>query len=184
MPGILNIVFMFSFLFPQRKESVEQQPLPKIYQFKVASIDGGIIDFAQFKGKKILIVNTASECGYTPQYEGLEKLYQQYRDQLVIIGFPSNDFFRQEPGTNSEIQQFCTSKYNVTFPMAAKIEVKGNAMAPIYKWLTEKSLNGVENSKVKWNFNKYLINEEGEYMMHFLSSVTPDSQELLTAIQK
>jgi glutathione peroxidase len=156
--------------------------LPSIYQFKVASIDGKVIDFSQFAGKKILIVNTASECGFTPQYEGLEKLYEENKDKMVVIGFPSNDFFSQEPGTNDQIAQFCSSKYNVTFPMAAKIEVKGKNMAPIYKWLTQKSMNGVEDSKVSWNFNKYLINEKGEYVKHFGSTVTPDDPKLLEAI--
>ena len=182
---------MFSFLFPSRKvtpdssgESILQKPLPTIYQFKVQAINGGIIDFTQFKGKKILIVNTASECGYTPQYEGLEKLYEQFKDKLVIIGFPSNDFFGQEPGSNSEIHKFCSEKYNVTFPIAAKIDVKGKNTAPIYLWLTQKSENGVEDSKVKWNFNKYLINEKGEYVKHFSSSVTPDDSTLVKMISQ
>src|SRR6185295_3157935 len=134
---IIKLVFLLT---------VPQQPsLPVIYQFKVPSIEGDTIDFAQFKGKKILIVNTASECMYTPQYEGLEKLYEQFKDKLVIVGFPSNDFLGQEPGSNSEIKQFCTSKYHVTFPMAEKIDVKGKNIAPIYEWLTKKSLNGIEN---------------------------------------
>ncbi len=174
--SIINFIILFAFLLPQKN------PLT-IYQFKVTSIDGGTIHFSQFKGKKILIVNTASECGFTPQYEGLEKLYEQFKDKLVIVGFPSNDFFGQEPGSNSEIQQFCTSKFNVTFPMAAKIDVKGKNMAPIYKWLTQKSQNGVENSKVSWNFNKYLINESGEYVRHFGSSTQPNDSTLVGAIR-
>jgi glutathione peroxidase len=176
MFSIINFILLFSFNFQQRT-------LPDIYQFKVPSIDTGTIDFSQFKGKKILIVNTASECGFTSQYEGLEKLFEQFKDKLVIVGFPSNDFFGQEPGSNSEIKQFCTSKFNVTFPMAAKIEVKGKNMAPIYRWLTQKSENGVENSKVSWNFNKYLINEKGEYLKHFGSTVTPEDSALLAAIR-
>ena len=177
---MVNIIFLVLFF----GSSHPQQPLPTIYQFREPSLDGGTIDFAQFKGKKILIVNTASECGFTPQYEGLEKLYEQFKDKLVIVGFPSNDFFGQEPGTNAEIKQFCTSKFNVTFPMAEKIDVKGKNQAPIYQWLTKKSLNGVEDSKVSWNFNKYLINEQGEYVKHFESSVKPDAPELLEAIRK
>ncbi len=160
------------------------QPAPTIYNYKVTSIDGGTIDLASFKGKKILIVNVASECGYTPQYEELEKLYRQYRDQLVIIGFPANDFMGQEPGSNQEILQFCTSKYDVTFPLAAKISVKGADMAPIYHWLTEKKLNGVEDSEVSWNFNKYLVNESGEYVCHFKSKVAPFDPALIAAIEK
>lgn len=155
-----------------------------IYDFKVKSIDGTIIDLASFKGKKILIVNVASECGYTPQYSDLEKLYRQYKDKLVIIGFPANNFMGQEPGTNEEIQQFCTSKYDITFPLAEKISVKGKDMAPIFKWLTEKKLNGVEDSEVSWNFNKYLINEKGEYVCHFKSKVAPFDPLLIAAIEK
>ena len=146
--------------------SPQQTSLPTIYHFKVTSIDGGVIDLSQFEGKKILIVNTASECGYTPQYEGLQKLYEENKDHLVIIGFPSNDFLGQEPGSNEEIQKFCTSKFNVTFPMAAKMDVKGKHIAPIYQWLTQKTLNGVEDSKVSWNFNKYLISRDGASVHH------------------
>ena len=175
MLSIINLL-LFVFLNPQT-------PLPNIYQFKVKSIDDGIVDFSEFKGKKILIVNTASECGYTDQYEGLEKLYEQFKDKLVIVGFPSNNFFGQEPGTNAEIKHFCTSRYHVTFPMAAKIDVKGKNAAPIYQWLTKKSLNGVEDSKVGWNFNKYLINETGEYVRHYESTVEPDDAELVNAIK-
>ena len=165
-------LLMISFL-PQK---------PTVYQFKVPSIDGGTIDFAQFKGKKILIVNTASHCGYTPQYEGLEKLYEQYKDKLVIVGFPSNDFLWQEPGSNETIKEFCSEKYNVTFPMASKIHVRGWSKAPIYQWLTSKEKNGVENSSVSWNFNKYLINENGEYVHHYSSDTKPDDAELMKAI--
>lgn len=161
-----------------------QHPPSTIYDYKVTSINGEIIDLASFKGKKILIVNVASECGYTPQYEDLEKLYRQYRDKLVIIGFPANDFMGQEPGTNEEIKQFCTSRYDVTFPLAAKISVKGKDMAPIYHWLTEKKLNGVEDSEVSWNFNKYLVNESGEYVCHFKSKVTPFDAALIAAIEQ
>lgn len=155
---------------------------PSIHGFKVESITGDTIDFSQFAGKKILIVNTASECIYTPQYDGLQKLYEQNTDKLVIIGFPSNDFSEQEPGTNSEIAQFCSVNYHVTFPMAAKIEIKGKNQSAIYRWLTEKSLNGVEDSKVTWNFNKYLLNERGEYVHHYNSKVLPGDPELIAAI--
>lgn len=156
--------------------------LPNIYSFKVPSLDGGTIDFSTFKGKKILIVNTASECGYTPQYEDLEKLYETYKDQLVIVGFPANNFGSQEPGTNEQIKAFCTSKFNVTFPMAAKISVKGDDMDPIYHWLTEKTLNGFGDFEVKWNFNKFLLNENGELIGYFPSKTTPMSDELVKAI--
>lgn len=170
---LLNLLLLFALFIPQK---------PTIYSFRVESIDGGVIDFSQYKGKKILIVNTASKCSYTPQYEGLEKLYRQHKDKLVIIGFPSNDFLWQEPGSNDDIRQFCSSKYDVTFPMAAKIHVKGFYKAPIYQWLTHKEQNGMENSSVSWNFNKYLINEQGEYVRHFSSDVKPDDPELIRAI--
>ncbi|NLF42597.1 MAG: glutathione peroxidase [Bacteroidales bacterium] len=133
-----------------------------LYGFKVKAIDGSEFDFNSLKGKKIMIVNTASKCGLTPQYEDLEKLYKQYGGEgFVIIGFPANNFMGQEPGSNAEIIEFCQSKYGVSFPMMEKVSVKGDDMAPIYKWLTQKSLNGVKDSEVSWNFQKYLINEDG-----------------------
>lgn len=149
-----------------------------IHSFKVEALDGSTIDFASFKGKKILIVNTASECGYTPQYKDLETLYETYKDKLVVIGFPANNFGGQEPGSNSEIKTFCTKNYGVSFPMAAKISVKGDDMAAIYQWLTQKEKNGVLNAEIKWNFNKFLIDENGRMMYKFESSVTPMSEEI------
>lgn len=155
-----------------------------IYAYKVAALKGDTIDFAAFKGKKILIVNTASECSYTYQYEGLEALYNKYKGKLVIVGFPSNDFGLQEPGTNEEIADFCKENYGVTFPMAAKIAVNGNEIAPIYKWLTQKEQNGYESSTIAWNFQKYLIDETGKLIGVFASKVEPNSTELTTAIEK
>ena len=134
-----------------------------IYQFKVKDLYGEEFDFASLKGKKIIVVNTASKCGLTPQYKDLEALYKQYKDKgLVIVGFPANNFAEQEPGTSKEIATFCQQNYGVSFPMMDKISVKGSDMAPLYKFLTEKSKNGVEDSEVQWNFQKYLINEKGE----------------------
>lgn len=149
-----------------------------IYDFKVPSLNGGIIDFADFKGKKILIVNTASKCGYTPQYEELETLYKKYEDKLVIVGFPANNFFSQEPGSNETIEAFCKKNYGVTFLMAAKISVKGKDMAPIYKWLCNKSENGVMDANISWNFNKFLLDENGKLIGHFKSKVKPVSNEI------
>lgn len=149
-----------------------------IYDFKVAALDGGTIDFASFKGKKILIVNTASECGFTPQYEGLEQLYEKYKDKLVIVGFPANNFGGQEPGSNEEIGAFCKKNYGVSFPMAAKISVKGDDTAPIYKWLCSKKENGVLDAEVGWNFNKFLLDENGKLLAHFESKVEPMSEEI------
>ena len=149
---------------PQLQKSVTNMSKPivskeTIYQFKVEDLSGNIFDFASLKGKKIMIVNTASKCGYTPQYEQLETLYKEYSAKgFVIIGFPANNFGSQEPGTNKEIESFCKLNYGVTFPMMSKISVKGDDMAPIYKFLTQKSKNGMKDSEVQWNFQKYLIN--------------------------
>ena len=152
------------------------------YDFKVESLEGGTIDFSKFKGKKILIVNTASECGYTPQYEGLQKLYDTYKDKLVIVGFPANNFGGQEPGTNVEIGEFCKKNYGVTFPMAAKISVKGDDIAPIYKYLTSKAENGVLDAVVGWNFGKFLLDEKGNLLQYFPSKVTPMSEEITSKL--
>lgn len=152
---------------------------PSIHGFKVKSIEGGTIDFSRFKGKKILVVNTASKCGYTPQYEALEKVYEEYKDKLVIVGFPANNFGGQEPGADSEIQEFCKARFGVTFPLASKVSVKGDDTAPIYKWLTSKTQNGVLDAEIKWNFNKFLLDENGKMIAYFESKVKPDSEEIL-----
>ncbi|SNR90029.1 glutathione peroxidase [Flavobacterium sp. ov086] len=134
-----------------------------IYQFKVQDLSGDPFDFASLKGKKILIVNTASKCGLTPQYKDLEAVYKEYKDKgFVIVGFPANNFASQEPGTNKEIETFCQQNYGVTFPMMDKVSVKGDDMCEVYKFLTQKSKNGLQDSEVEWNFQKYLINEKGE----------------------
>ena len=153
-----------------------------IYEFKVEALDGSIIDFATFKGKKILIVNTASECGFTKQYEGLEELYKKYQDKLVIVGFPANNFGGQEPGSNAEIKEFCKKNYGVSFPMAAKISVKGDDIAPIYKWLCSKSENGAMDAKISWNFNKFLLDEKGSILTKFNSNIDPMSEELISKL--
>lgn len=153
-----------------------------IHQFKVASLDGGTIDFASFKGKKILVVNTASECGYTPQYKDLQALYEKYKEKLVIIGFPANNFGGQEPGSNEEIKSFCQKNYGVSFPMAAKISVNGEDIAPIYKWLTSKEQNAVLDATIKWNFNKFLLDENGHMIAYFPSRVTPMSEEITSKL--
>jgi glutathione peroxidase len=154
-----------------------------IFQFKVAALDGGTIDFSKFKGKKILVVNTASKCGFTPQYAQLEELYKKYSDKLVIVGFPANNFGGQEPGSNEEIKSFCTKNYGVTFPMAAKVSVKGDDMAPIYKWLTEKSENGVMDADIKWNFTKFLLDENGHLITKFDSKIIPLSDEIVAYLK-
>ncbi|MCA6441168.1 MAG: glutathione peroxidase [Sediminibacterium sp.] len=154
-----------------------------IHSFKVKAIDGKTIDFASFKGKKILVVNTASKCGYTPQYEALQKVYNQYKDKLVIVGFPANNFGGQEPGADGEIQEFCKKNYGVTFPLASKVSVKGDDMAPIYKWLTSKAENGVLDADIKWNFGKFLLDENGKLLAYFPSKTTPDSEDILKYVK-
>ncbi|MDN3693021.1 glutathione peroxidase [Chryseobacterium tructae] len=149
-----------------------------IYDFKVESLDGKEINFADFKGKKILIVNTASECGFTPQYADLEKVYEEYKDKLVVVGFPANNFGGQEPGTNTEIGTFCQKNYGVTFPMAAKVSVKGDDTAPIFKYLTEQELNGVKNTTILWNFTKFLIDENGKLIDSYVSTTKPTSESI------
>ena len=149
-----------------------------IYDYKVESLNGKQINFADFKGKKILIVNTASECGFTPQYADLETLYEKYKDQLVIVGFPANNFGGQEPGSNAEIGSFCQKNYGVTFPMAAKVSVKGDDTAPIFKFLTEKELNGVKNSDILWNFTKFLVDEKGTLIDSFISTTKPTDEAI------
>src|SRR5574343_885006 len=167
--SIISFMMLSSFTLPGG---------PSIHSFKVKSIDGKTIDFAKFKGKKILVVNTASKCGYTPQYEGLEKLYDQYKDKLVIVGFPANNFGGQEPGSNAEVKEFCTSKFDVSFPMAAKVSVKGSDKAAIFKWLTEKAENGVLDANIGWNFNKFLLDENGQLIQHFASRVEPTDEAI------
>jgi len=149
------------------------------YDFKVKTLDGGTFDFSSLKGKKVMVINTASKCGNTPQYKDLEALYEKYKDNLVIVGFPANNFGAQEPGTATEIRKFCTENYGVTFPLMEKISVKGNDMAPIYKWLTSKSQNGVMDSEVKWNFQKYLIDENGKLVQVLDPKELPTSDKIM-----
>ncbi|MER3497492.1 MAG: glutathione peroxidase [Chitinophagaceae bacterium] len=166
-----------------------------IYDFKVPGLDGNTIDFSQFKGKKILIVNTASQCGNTPQYADLEKLYEKYKDKLVIVGFPANNFGQQEPGSNEEIKAFCTKNYGVSFPMAQKVSVKGDDIDPLFKWLVDQSKELAKKvpantsqelawrdylrNPITWNFTKFLIDENGNLIAVFHNKVNPMSEEVL-----
>jgi glutathione peroxidase len=150
-----------------------------IYDFKVAGLDGTDIDFSKYKGQKILIVNTASHCGNTPQYKDLEALYEKYKGKLVIVGFPANNFGEQEPGDAKEIKEFCTKNYGVTFPMADKISVKGDDVAPIYKYLSEQAAAKGLADPVKWNFGKFLIDEKGTLVATFSPKTQPMSEEIL-----
>ena len=155
-----------------------------IYQFKVEDLDGNAFDFSTLKGKKILVVNTASECGLTPQYEQLQAIYEKYKDKnFVIVGFPANNFGAQEPGSNSEIATFCQKNYGVSFPMMSKISVKGKDIHAVYQFLTQKAKNGLQDSDVEWNFQKYLINENGELAKVVLPRVLPTDAEITNWIE-
>ncbi len=174
----LPVLLFFTFI------SVAMQtdsPVKTLYDFSAKTIDGKDFDFSTLKGKKVLIVNTASECGYTPQYAGLEELYRKYQPtgKFEIIGFPCNQFGGQEPGTNADIKTFCTKNYGVTFSMMEKIDVKGEKQHPLYKWLTTKAENGVEDSEVRWNFWKFMIDENGKFVGHAGSKEEPMG-ELIT----
>lgn len=159
---------------------VFSQQKKTFHDYTVEDISGNPYNLADLKGKKVLVVNTASKCGFTPQYADLEKLYQEYKDRnFIIIGFPANNFMGQEPGSNEEIKNFCMVNYGVSFPMMSKISVKGNDMAPVYKWLTSKDLNGVMDSKVGWNFQKYLIDEKGNLVDMLASKEKPYSDKII-----
>jgi glutathione peroxidase len=153
------------------------------YELKAETIDGSEYSFSSLKGKKVMIVNTASKCGYTPQYAKLEELYKKYGgEKFVIIGFPANNFLSQEPGTNEQIAEFCQKNYGVSFQMMSKISVKGKDIHPVYEWLSNKSLNGAMETSVKWNFHKYLIDENGVLVKSFGSGTSPDDAEIVTWI--
>ncbi|MEJ5317125.1 MAG: glutathione peroxidase [Tenuifilum sp.] len=154
------------------------------HSFVVTDIDGNEFPLSKLKGKKVMVVNTASKCGFTPQYEDLQALYDKYKDKnFVIIGFPANNFMGQEPGTNQEIKEFCTTRFSVSFPMMAKISVKGNDIHPLYQWLTQKSMNGVMDSEVKWNFQKYLIDENGKLVDVIPPKEKPNSEKVIKWIE-
>ncbi|WP_152286372.1 glutathione peroxidase [Flavicella marina] len=154
-----------------------------IYDISINTLQGKPISLKDFKGKKILFVNVASKCGFTPQYKGLEDLYQQYKDKLMVIGVPCNQFGGQEPGNSIEIESFCEINYGVTFLITEKIEVKGNNQHPLYQWLTDKSKNGKKSSSVKWNFQKYLIDENGAYIDYYFSTTKPTSTKILNHLK-
>jgi len=153
-------------------------PNKTLYDFKVNSINGTEADLSQYKGRKVLIVNVATYCGNTPQYKGLQELFKKYEDKLVVLGFPANNFGRQEPGTNDEIKNFCELEYKVTFPMFEKISVTGEDRHPLYEWLSTKELNGWNDQPPVWNFSKYLIDEEGNLIKYFADELDPMSDEI------
>lgn len=156
-----------------------------IHQFKLKDLEGNDFDFSSLKGKKVMVVNTASKCGLTPQYEELEAIYKKYQNKnFVIVGFPANNFMGQEPGSNEEIATFCKKNYGVTFPMMSKISVKGKDMHPVYQFLTSKDKNGLEDNEVKWNFQKYLLNEDGELEKVISPQTHPDDKSIIEWIEK
>ncbi len=178
---ILATTLFFTTALSMSQTSVKKS----FYDFTVTTIDGKEFPLSQLKGKKVLVVNTASKCGHTPQYADLEKLYETYGpDKFTSIGFPENNFLNQEPGTNEEIRQFCTVNYGVTFPMMAKISVKGKDIAPIYKWLTTKEENGVMDAPVKWNFQKFMIDENGNLVGTAAPGESPLSDKIVNWIKK
>jgi len=171
-----NILFGIIFLF---SGMISAQNKNGFYDLKTKTITGEDFLFSSLIGKKVLIVNTASKCGNTPQYKDLEVLYKKYGGKkFIIIGFPANNFLSQEPGTNAEIKEFCTANYGVTFPMMSKISVKGDDIDPIYKWLTTKTLNGVMDSKIKWNFQKYMVDEKGNLVGEVAPAEKPDCEKI------
>jgi glutathione peroxidase len=156
-----------------------------VLDFTLNSLDGKPAPLAEYRGKVVLIVNVASKCGYTPQYTGLEKIYEKYKDQgFVILGFPANNFGGQEPGTNEEIKTFCSSKYQVTFPMYSKVSVKGADSTPLYQFLTDKQTNPATAGEIKWNFTKFLVDRNGKVIARFEPAVTPESADVTGAIEK
>ena len=167
----------------ERPENFTVTAAKTLYDFKMKSLDGKDVDLSVYKGKKVIILNTASKCGYTPQYADWEKFYKANNSKVVVLGFPANEFGGQEPGSDSEISSFCQKNYGVTFPMFSKVVVKGEGKCELYKWLTTKSLNGWNDQEPKWNFCKYVINEKGELTHFFASGVKPDSKEFMEAIK-
>jgi glutathione peroxidase len=180
-----NLTLLFIMIATLSARSQKDDGDTTIYQFKVQSLDGEEFDFSSLEGKKIMVVNTASKCGLTPQYKKLQVIYEQYGDKdFVIIGFPANNFLFQEPGSDEEIAVFCEQNYGVTFPMMSKISVKGKKMHPIYQFLTQKSKNGVIDSSVSWNFQKYLINSDGRLAKVISPRTLPDDPSVISWIEE
>ena len=184
----LSIVSLITLACTNQKQAkidtTTTNPKGSIYQYSAKDIDGNDFEMSELEGKKVLIVNTASKCGFTPQYEQLEEIYQKYKDDnFTIIGFPANNFMSQEPGSNEDIKEFCSLNYGVSFPMMSKISVKGDDMHPLYQYLTQKDQNGVLDNEVKWNFQKYLINEDGTLAHVFYSKTLPNDEEIIRWIE-
>ena len=180
---VFSIAFLFGFSWFNKKDDIAGLP-ENLYNYNAIDINGNTISFEKFKGKYILIVNTASKCGFTDQYSQLQRLYEMYKDKLVICAFPSNNFFWQEPLSNKEIIFFCNNNYGITFPIFEKISVKGDNKHPIYKWLSNKELNGKINKEPSWNFCKYLVDSEGKLMHYFDSNIEPLSVKITVILDK
>jgi len=179
-----KIILIISLMVVIVTFQAEEQNMNSIYDFEMINIQGDTLKLSEYTGKVMLIVNTASKCGFTYQYEGLEKLYETYKDSgFVILGFPANNFLKQEPGSDKEIATFCHINYGVTFPMFSKISVKGKDMHPLYKYLTSKETNPEFSGKISWNFNKFLISKEGKIINRFGSKVKPKSKKIIEAIE-
>lgn len=177
----MRTLFLMLLLLPALALAVSKS----VYDFTLNSIDGQPSPLSSFKGKVVMLVNVASKCGYTPQYSALESTYEKYKDRgLVIVGIPANNFGAQEPGTNEEIKTFCSRKYNVTFPMMAKVSVKGSDQTPLYQFLTDKTLNPTTGGEIKWNFTKFIFDRDGNAIARFEPEVTPDSPQVTAAIEK
>jgi glutathione peroxidase len=178
--AVVTFIGLLAILAYAAVPAKKREPSGKtIYEFNVRTLEGEEMTLEKYKGKKMLIVNVASECGYTPQYKNLQTLHEKYKDKLVVIGFPSNDFGSQEPGSGTQIREFCTKNYGVTFQMMEKITVKGDKMHPLYYWLSHKEENGVSSDTPRWNFCKYLVDENGHLLKYFNSRVDPLSEEIV-----
>lgn len=183
--AVLLSAYGFGFLGSSASNVTKTPNATSIYEINVTDIDGNDVNLAEYKNNVVMFVNTASQCGYTPQYKGLQAIYDQYKDRgFVILGFPANNFGGQEPGSNEEIKEFCTLKYKVTFPMFAKISVAGEDQHPLYQYLTSEKTNPAFAGEITWNFNKFLANEKGEIIARFSSKETPESKEVTKAIEK
>ena len=183
--AVLTLAFLATsvILFTSISKTKPEKNMSSIYNIKINNIDGSPIDLNTYRGKFILFVNVASECGFTGQYEDLQKLYDTYQDKLMVIGVPCNQFGGQEPGSAKTIQTFCKKNYGVTFLITEKVDVKGKNQHPLYEWLTNKDLNGVENTSVKWNFHKYLVDGNGQFLDYFYSITKPLSSKITRQIK-
>ena len=184
MKNKINFLILFTIMFSILSNSqTPKEPVKSIYDIEINTLDGKPLELNTFKGKKILFVNVASECGFTKQYSGLQELYDKFKENLVVIGVPCNQFGGQEPGTANQIQTFCQKNFGVTFIITEKVDVKGDNQHPLYKWLTSKELNGNEDSTVKWNFQKYIVNENGQFVDFFYSMTKPMSSKITNLLK-